>query len=68
MNTDGGLMNNDPGNGGGMTKVIEAVRQLRGEATPSVQVPDCGLALVAGTGFRLSQRHYSAALVLEQFS
>ena len=69
VNTDGGgLMNNHPGNRGGMTKVIEAVRQLRCEATPAVQVPDCELALVAGTGFRLSQRHYSAALVLEQFS
>ena len=42
FNTDGGgLCNNHPGNRGGMTKVIEAVRQLRGEAHPAVQVPDC---------------------------
>ena len=35
FNTDGGgLCNNHPANRGGMTKVIEAVRQLRGEATP----------------------------------
>ena len=35
FNTDGGgLCNNHPGNRGGMTKVIEAVRQLRGEAHP----------------------------------
>ena len=32
FNTDGGgLCNNHPANRGGMTKVIEAVRQLRGE-------------------------------------
>ena len=42
FNTDGGgLCNNHPANRGGMTKVIEAVRQLRGEAHPAVQVPDC---------------------------
>ena len=35
FNTDGGgLCNNHPANRGGMTKVIEAVRQLRGEANP----------------------------------
>ena len=40
FNTDGGgLCNNHPANRGGMTKVIEAVRQLRGEAHPAVQVP-----------------------------
>ena len=39
FNTDGGgLCNNHPANRGGMTKVIEAVRQLRGEAHPKVQV------------------------------
>src|SRR3546814_840595 len=38
FNTDGGgLCNNHPANRGGMTKVIEAVRQLRGEAHPAVQ-------------------------------
>src|SRR5690606_23674859 len=40
FNTDGGgLCNNHPANRGGITKVIEAVRQLRGEANPKVQVP-----------------------------
>ena len=35
FNTDGGgLCNNHPANRGGMTKIIEAVRQLRGEAAP----------------------------------
>jgi len=39
FNTDGGgLCNNHPANRGGITKVIEAVRQLRGEAHPAVQV------------------------------
>jgi acetyl-CoA C-acetyltransferase len=51
FNTDGGgLCNNHPANRGGITKVIEAVRQLRGEAHPKVQVPDCTLALAQGTG------------------
>ena len=40
FNTDGGgLCNNHPAFRGGMTKVIEAVRQIRGEAHPAVQVP-----------------------------
>ena len=35
FNTDGGgLCNNHPANRGGLTKVVEAVRQLRGEAHP----------------------------------
>jgi acetyl-CoA C-acetyltransferase len=66
-NTDGGgLCNNHPGNRGGITKVIEAVRQLRGEAHPAVQVPDCHLALVHGTGGQLGSRHGAATLVLER--
>ena len=65
FNTDGGgLCNNHPANRGGMTKVIEAVRQLRGEAHPAVQVPDCQLALAHGTGGALSTRHLSATLIL----
>jgi acetyl-CoA C-acetyltransferase len=65
FNTDGGgLCNNHPGNRGGMTKVIEAVRQLRGEAHPAVQVPDCALALAHGTGGSLATRIGSATLVL----
>jgi acetyl-CoA C-acetyltransferase len=51
FNTDGGgLCSNHPANRGGMTKVIEAVRQLRGEAHPAVQVPNCDIALAHGTG------------------
>ena len=58
FNTDGGgLCNNHPVNRGGMTKIIEAVRQLRGEAHPKVQVPNCDLALAHGTGGLLGVRH-----------
>ncbi len=65
FNTDGGgLCNNHPSNRGGMTKIIEAVRQLRGEAHPAVQVPNCDLALAQGTGGNLGSRHGSATLIL----
>lgn len=67
INTDGGgLCNNHPSNRGGMTKVIEAVRQLRGEAHPAVQVPNCRLALAHGTGGSLGTRHGSATLIMER--
>ncbi|VTU29781.1 acetyl-CoA acetyltransferase [Variovorax sp. SRS16] len=67
INTDGGgLCNNHPANRGGMTKIIEAVRQLRGEAHPAVQVKDCALALAQGTGGMLGSRHASATLILER--
>jgi acetyl-CoA C-acetyltransferase len=67
FNTDGGgLCNNHPGNRGGMTKVIEAVRQLRGEAHPLVQVPGCRLALAHGTGGSLGTRHGSGTLIMER--
>ncbi|MFL9926350.1 thiolase domain-containing protein [Herbaspirillum lusitanum] len=67
FNTDGGgLCNNHPGNRGGMTKVIEAVRQARGEAHPAVQVPDCKLVLANAIGGTLGVRHASATLILER--
>ena len=67
FNTDGGgLCNNHPGNRGGMTKVIEAVRQLRGEAHPAVQVSNCDIALAHGTGGFLGTRHGSATLIMER--
>jgi acetyl-CoA C-acetyltransferase len=67
FNTDGGgLCNSHPANRGGITKVIEAVRQLRGEAHPKVQVPNCQLALAQGTGGLLGSRHGSATLILER--
>jgi acetyl-CoA C-acetyltransferase len=67
FNTDGGgLCNNHPGNRGGMTKVIEIVRQLRGEANPGVGVPNCDLALAHGTGGWITTRHGSATVILER--
>jgi acetyl-CoA C-acetyltransferase len=65
VNTDGGgLCNNHPSNRGGMTKVIEVVRQLRNEANPAVQVPDCAIAIAHGTGGDLGTRMRSATVVL----
>ncbi len=67
FNTDGGGMcNNHPGNKGGITKIIEAVRQLRGEAHPKVQVKNCDIALAHGTGGSLGTRHGSATLIMER--
>lgn len=67
FNTDGGgLCNNHPANRGGVTKVIEAVRQLRGEAHPAVQVPDCTWALANGIGGALASRHTAGTLILER--
>lgn len=65
FNTDGGgLCNNHPSNRGGITKIIEAVRQLRGEAHPAVQVPDCNLALAHGTGGSIATRMGSSTVIL----
>ena len=67
FNTDGGgLCNNHPANRGGLTKVVEAVRQLRGEAHPAVQVANCDLALAHGTGGSLGTRHSAATVILER--
>ncbi len=67
FNTDGGgLCSNHPANRGGITKVIEAVRQLRGEAHPAVQVPNCRWALASGIGGALASRHTAATLIMER--
>jgi acetyl-CoA C-acetyltransferase len=67
FNTDGGgLCNNHPANRGGITKVIEAVRQARGEAHPAVQVKNADLVLATGIGGLLGGRHGSATLILER--
>jgi acetyl-CoA C-acetyltransferase len=67
FNTDGGgLCSNHPANRGSMTKAIEAVRQLRGEAHPAVQVKNCDLALAQGTGLQLATRHGSTTLIMER--
>ena len=66
-NTDGGgLCNNHPQNRGGVTKVIEAVRQLRGEAHPKVQVPHCAIAMASGPGLVLGAGHAHSTLILER--
>jgi acetyl-CoA C-acetyltransferase len=63
FNTDGGgLCSNHP-NRGGMTKVIAAVRQLRGEVPDEVRV-DPDVALAHGTGGSIATRHGAATLVL----
>ena len=41
---------------------IEAVRQLRGEAHPKVQVKNCDLAVAHGTGGLLGVRHDGSPL------
>ena len=67
FNTDGGgLCNNHPANRGGMTKMIEAVRQLRGEAHPKVQVGNCNLAIASGIGGALASRHVAGTLIMER--
>ena len=67
VNTDGGgQCNNHPTNRGGITKIIEAVRQLRGEAHPQVQVKDCALALACGPGGSVSNGHAHATVILER--
>ncbi|MFV0298054.1 MAG: thiolase domain-containing protein [Hyphomicrobiaceae bacterium] len=67
FNTDGGgLCSNHPGNRGGMTKVIEAVRQARGEAHPKVQVPDPSIVMAHGTGGSLGTRHVGSTVILER--
>ena len=49
-----------------MTKIIECVRQLRGEAQPEVQVKNCDIALAQGIGGLLGIRHNSATLIMER--
>ncbi len=63
INTDGGgLSSNHPGMRG-IFLIIEAARQLRGEAGAR-QVKDCRVALVHGTGGALGSRHSGATLIL----
>lgn len=62
LNTHGGQLGfGQPDLAGGMTHVVEAVRQLRGAATGR-QIPGCTTALVTGNGATMSE---AVALVLE---
>ena len=66
FNTDGGgLCNNHPGNKGGMTKILEAVRQCRGEAHPAVQAARRDFVLAHGTGGNLAGAHAAGTLILQ---
>jgi acetyl-CoA acetyltransferase len=53
LNTDGGGLSSSHSGMRGIFLLIEAVRQLRGQAG-AAQVPDCELALCAGSGGYLS--------------
>ncbi len=67
VNTDGGgLCNNHPSNRGGITKLIEATRQLRGTAHPAVQVKNCDLAMACGPGGFIGTGYAHATVVLER--
>lgn len=69
VNTDGGgLCNNHPAHRGGVTKLIEAVRQLRGEANHGTQVASCHLAVANGLGGMLDRRHGAATAILERLA
>ncbi len=61
VNTHGGQLGfGQPDLAGGMTHVVEAVRQLRGD-TPERQINDCRSALITGNGATMSE---AVALVL----
>lgn len=66
FNTDGGgLCNNHPGHKGGMTKILEAVRQCRGEAHPAVQVKNHDIVLANAIGGSLAGYHVAGTLILQ---
>lgn len=67
VNTDGGgLANNHPDRRGGMIRMIEAVRQLRGEAHPRLQIPHAEFALVHGSGHSLGSRAAVSTAILQR--
>lgn len=67
INTDGGGLNNShPDFRGGMTRMLEAVRQLRGDAAPQVQIKDAEFAVVHGSGFSLGSRAMGATAILQR--
>ncbi len=66
FNTDGGgLCSNHPGNKGGMTKLLEAVRQCRGQAHPLLQVKNHEFVLAHATGAMMSSYHSAGTIILQ---
>ena len=65
VNTDGGGMSSNHPGRRGIFLLIEAVRQLRGEA-PGFQVPDPNIALVYGTGSAYMGVQGSAVTILSK--
>jgi len=66
VNTDGGgLCNNHPGNKGGIPKLVEAIRQCRGEAHPAVQVANHEYVLAHGTGAMISSYHVAGTTIFK---
>lgn len=66
FNTDGGgLCSNHPGNKGGLTKILEAVRQCRGQAHPAVQVKNHDIVLANAIGGSLAGYHVAGTLILQ---
>ena len=66
VNTNGGGLSCVHPGMYGIFALIEAVRQLRGEAHPKVQVKDHGLVLAHGTGGSLGTRHVGSTVILER--
>jgi acetyl-CoA acetyltransferase len=66
VNTNGGGLSCTHPGMYGLLAVIEAVRQLRGEAHPKVQVQNCDLAIAHGTGGLLGVRHAASTCILER--
>ncbi|GAA2011322.1 thiolase C-terminal domain-containing protein [Microbacterium ulmi] len=67
INTDGGgLCSSHPDRRGGMARMLEAVRQLRGEARPAVQVRDAEFAVVHGSGMSMGTRAAGATAILQR--
>ena len=50
----------------GMPSLIEAVRQVRGEAHPAVQAPDCDVVLAHCGGLYISPCGASTTMILER--
>lgn len=67
INTDGGgLCNAHPDRRGGMARMLEAVRQLKGVAAPPVQITNAEFAVVHGSGMSMGTRAAGATAILQR--